>query len=542
MEESSANTNEALRTLGNYALIEKLGEGHLGPVFRGFDQDLGKPVVVRILSEDIRWDSNIEYFFSQVCKTVAGLEHPNIISVFDFAREEQTRYIAMESLGSGNLKTLLEKKPAMSAEAKLSIMIQVVEGINFAHKKTVLHRDLRPSKIHVMQDGSVKIRDFAMVHILIKHLPRRIVHWKTPVYLSPEQIQKKDSDERSDIFSVGTIFYELLTYHHPFHDSKSKKASAKALPDDQIQTFEKFPDVPPGFWRIVKKCVAADPLDRYSSMDDLLAACKDLQKSLAEDTQLMLSELYASQDGLQKAAAQPNASESTVNLFQDIQKLSRGDKKPDCVSLDRMTAALIEQYPIIRSAADAPDAVVPQIDAEVPEIEVEVPVQSAAEPIPDPTPAKGPIEEKERPEPDKENIETLWPEPQHPPMASDVNPDMAPPPAAELNEEAEAPPSRERENSRKVHYFDMDHSHGLLNGSCRGVLIVSDSNIEYSSYSGQHGFQVPFKLLKISKIDRKSVKLSFASDNKHFESFKFQEGESAERFHQTWDNLKAASQ
>lgn len=540
MEEFSTNTNEALRTLGKYALIEKLGEGHLGPVFRGFDQDLGKPVVIRILSEDIKWDANIEYFFSQVCKTVAKLEHPNIISVFDAAREEETRYIVMESLGSGSLKSLLESKPAMSVEARLSIIIQIVEGLNFAHKKTVLHRDLKPSKIHVMQDGSVKIRDFAMVHVLIKHLPRRIVHWKTPIYLSPEQIQKKDSDERADIFSVGTIFYELMTYHHPFHDSNGEKASENTLPDDPALTFEKYPDVPPGFWRIAKKCLAADPLDRYRSMDDLLAACKDLQKSLAEDAQLMLSELYASQDGLKKAAAQPNASPSTVGLFQDIQKLSRGDKKPDCVSLDRMTTALIEQYPIIRAAADAPNAVDLQIDTEVPEIEDEVPVKSAVEPIPESTPTKGPIEES--PGPDFESAEKLWSEPEHPSMASDANPDMDPPPAAELKEDVAVPPSPNRRDSIKVHYFDMDHSHGLLNGSCRGVLMVSNSNIEYSSYSGQHGFQVPFKLLKISRIDRKSVKLSFASDNKHFESFKFQDGESAERFNRTWEDLKAASE
>jgi hypothetical protein len=255
----------------------------------------------------------------------------------------------------------------------------------------------------------------------------------------------------------------------------------------------------------------------------------------------MLSELYASQNGLQKAAAQPNASESTVNLFQDIQKLSRGDKKPDCVSLDRMTAALIKQYPIIRAAADAPDIVVPQTDIEVPAIKAEVSVQSAADSDPEPIPAKEPMEAKESREPDIESIEKVWPESQHTPLASDVNADMVSPPA-DLKGDANLPPSPNREDSGKVHYFNMDHSHGLLNGSCRGVLMMSNSNIEYSSYSGQHGFQVPFKLLKISRIDSKSVKLAFASDNKHFESFKFQDGESAERFHQTWDDLKAASQ
>ncbi len=536
MAESSPNTNEPLRILGKYALIEKLGEGYLGPVFRGFDQDQGKPVVVRILSEDIKWDASIELLFFQVCKAVAGLEHPNIVSIFDVGKEEKSPYIVMESLGSGNLKILLAKKPAMSVEAKLSIMIQVVEGLNHAHKKTILHRNLEPGKIHVMPDGRVKIRDFAMAHILARHLARRIVHWRKPIYLSPEQIEKKDSDERSDIFSAGAIFYEMLTNFHPFHDSDDNKDLDNALPDSTIPAFERFPDVPPGFWRILKKCMAGDPLDRYKSMDELLVECKDLQKSLAEDNQIMLAELFASQDALKKAAAQPNASEGTVGLLREIQKLSRGNKKPDCVSLDRMTTSLIEQYPAILAAADIPDAVDVLPASETSETEVQAQMRSTAES----TPSEEPIEEEEFLDADLQSIENLWSEPQPSSMTSGVKLDEDLPHAAVPEEDVSIRPNPTGHDSSEVHRFDLDHRHGLFGGTCRGVLLMSGSNLEYNPYSGQHGFRVPFRLLKISRIDRKSVELSFASDNKYFESFKFQDRNTAERFHQIWGDLESA--
>lgn len=436
MGESSPHSDEALRFLGKYALIEKLGEGHLGPVFRGIDQDLGKPVVVRILSEDITWDPEIERLFFQAWETVSGLEHANIASIFDTGKTEKSLYIVMESLGRGNLHALLKKKPAMSAEAKLSIMVQVAEGLSHAHKKTILHGDLKPGKIHVMPNGSVKIRDFALAQILTKHLPRRTTHSGVPIYLSPEQIQNKDTDERSEIFSLGTIFYELLTYLHPFHDPNYSEALDKVLHDNTIPTFEQFPDVPPGFWPILKTCLAPDPEDRYQSMDKLLAACKDLRKSLSEDTQLMLAELYASQNALKKAAAQPNASESTLALLQDIQNLSQGDKKPDCVSLDKLMEALIEQYPIIQAAADIPDTANPLPDNADVKNELAEQIKLTEE-----TPeSEDPLEEGNCLKTDPPHIEDLVAELQDPPTALSVKSDEDMVSAAAPKEEVDVQP------------------------------------------------------------------------------------------------------
>ncbi len=370
MEMGESSQTEVAHSFGKYALIEKLGEGYLGSVYRGFDQDLGRAVVVRILCDAIKWDEKLEMNFYRECRSVASLQHPNIAAFFEACKDGQRHLVVMESLGSGNLESLVARKSAIPVEAKLSIMIQVADGLAYAHKNGILHRNLSPGKIHLTADGSVKIRDFGIAHVLMKHLPHPFVRWGDPIYLSPEQIQQRDCNEQSDIFSTGVIFYEFLTSYHPFHDRNSNKVLDNILLETEIPTFDQFPDVPPGIWPILKTCLARDPNDRYRSMDELAGACRELLRDLAEDTRFMLAELHTALAPLKKAAEQPDAPESTIRFLQDIQKLLQGDAEADYASLDRLMTILIEQYPSIQTGADelrAMDAVrlqVAQVEAD----------------------------------------------------------------------------------------------------------------------------------------------------------------------------------
>ncbi len=341
---------ETPRILGKYPLLELLGEGSLGSVYRSFDQERDRAVAVRILAEGIKWDEPLEELFYRECRAITSLQHPNIASVFETGKEEQSFFIAMESLGGSDLKSLIARKPAMPVEAKISIMIQLVEGLSYAHKNGILHRNLSPGKIHLTTDG-IKIRDFAIASILMKHLPRPGVRWGIPIYLSPEQIQNKSSDLQSDIYSAGIIFYELLTYCHPFHDADGNKALDNMLLGAQIATFDQFPDVPPGAWAILRKCLAKNPGDRHADMDELLSACKSLIKDMSEDVQLMLAELQSSFPLLKKAAAQPDASEDILKLLHEIQVVLHDQKEADYASLDRLVTVLLEQHPTIQEAA-----------------------------------------------------------------------------------------------------------------------------------------------------------------------------------------------
>jgi serine/threonine protein kinase len=372
---------------GKYTLLEKLGEGYLGPVYRGFDENLGRAVVVRVLCNGIKWDAKVEELFHSQCQSIAALQHPSIAAVYEDCKEGQSHYVIMESLGGTSLQSLIAQKPPMAVETKLSIMIQVTEGLSYAHKQGILHRDLEPSKIHLAPNGNAKIRDFAVAHALMKYLPHPGIRWGVPIYLSPEQIQQKDCDSRSDIFSAGTVFYELITYHHPFYDRDSNKALDNVLMDVPIPTFDRFPDEPPGIWPILKTCLAKNPNDRYQSVDEVSAACKDLLKDLVEDTRMMLGELYAALPPLRKIALQANAPQSAGKLLKDIQQLLSGEKEADYTSLDRLMNVLIEQYPAIQSVSgslpepeSAPRALsLEEMKAAVPEMPEPPPFGTAVE-------------------------------------------------------------------------------------------------------------------------------------------------------------------
>jgi serine/threonine protein kinase len=379
---TALSKNDSPQVIGKYPLIEKLGEGCLGPVYRSLDPDLSQAVVIRILCDGIKWDDQVEEHLSREGKSITALRHQNIASVFEFGKEGQYRFVATESLGANNLESLITRKQKISVEAKLSIMVQIVEGVSYAHKNGVRHYNLRPGKIHLAPGGSIKIRDFALARILMKHLPHPCVRWGAPIYWSPEQIRHQNSDARSDIFSAGLIFYELLTGVHPFHDRDGNRALDNILQNTHIPTFDQFPDAPPGVWAVLKTCMAKDPKERYQTADELLEACRELLRDLAEDTQLMLGELQAALGALKKVAAQPDASEETIHFVQDVQRVLRGEKEADYAGLDRMVSQLIERYPMVQTAA-----------AELPGLEhVYAPVPPEQETEPAHKPALPPIQ------------------------------------------------------------------------------------------------------------------------------------------------------
>jgi serine/threonine protein kinase/tetratricopeptide (TPR) repeat protein len=427
---------EPARSIGKYALIEEMGEGSLGPVYKGIDQDHGRPVVIRVLCDGIKWDATVEEIFNRECRIAASLQHPNIAQILEIGRAAKSYYIVMEPLGQGTFRSLIEQKSIIPIETKLTLMIQVAEGLSYAHKNGLLHLDIEPGNIHLANNGTIKIRDFAITHILKKYLPHPVVRWGAPIYLCPEQIQQKKCDGRSDIFSTGTVFYELLTYAHPFHHQDSNKALDNILLDSQIHTFEKFPDLPPGIWPIIRKCLARNPDDRYRSMDDLTEECRKLLISLAEDSRLMLAELYASLGPLKKAAAQANASPDTITLLKEAEALLKNGKEADHISLDRIMTKLLEQYPAIQEAAQSlpsMDSLYPSLESELfageiqPEpLPVDVPVQRAVVSLPEkgleiiPESSKPVIEKTRQELPEPKIIASTPPPPENKGINSDA--------------------------------------------------------------------------------------------------------------------------
>ena len=211
------------KTFGKYEGISHLGSGAMGVVWRAQDPVLGRTVAIKTISAALGSDNENKERFLREARAAAQLNHPNIITVFDFGQADNELYMAMELLEGKDLKELITQGQ-LTFEQKLDIMEQVADGLSYAHGRDVIHRDLKPGNIHVQPNGQVKILDFGLARLGSSDLTKTGVVMGTPNYMSPEQVMGERVDARSDVFSAGAVFYELLTNRKPF-DAESVHAT-----------------------------------------------------------------------------------------------------------------------------------------------------------------------------------------------------------------------------------------------------------------------------------------------------------------------------
>ncbi|MEO8499619.1 MAG: protein kinase [Vicinamibacteria bacterium] len=211
------------KTFGKYEAISHLGSGAMGVVWRAQDPVLGRTVAIKTISAALGSDNENKERFLREARAAAQLNHPNIITVFDFGQADNELYMAMELLEGKDLKELITQGQ-LTFDQKLDIMEQVADGLAYAHGRDVIHRDLKPGNIHVQPNGQVKILDFGLARLGSSDLTKTGVVMGTPNYMSPEQVMGERVDARSDVFSSGAVFYELLTNRKPF-DAESIHAT-----------------------------------------------------------------------------------------------------------------------------------------------------------------------------------------------------------------------------------------------------------------------------------------------------------------------------
>jgi len=211
------------KTFGKYEAISHLGSGAMGVVWRAQDPVLGRTVAIKTISASLGSDNENKERFLREARAAAQLNHPNIITVFDFGQADNELYMAMELLEGKDLKELITGGQ-LTFDQKLDIMEQVADGLAYAHGRDVIHRDLKPGNIHVQPNGQVKILDFGLARLGSSDLTKTGVVMGTPNYMSPEQVMGERVDARSDVFSAGAVFYELLTNRKPF-DAESVHAT-----------------------------------------------------------------------------------------------------------------------------------------------------------------------------------------------------------------------------------------------------------------------------------------------------------------------------
>lgn len=259
-----------------YEVVGQIGTGGMSDVYKAKDHTLGRYVAIKVLKEEFSEDTIFVTKFRSEAQAAAGLEHPNIVNIYDVGSENGIHYIVMEYVEGITLKTYIEKKGQLNYKETLSIAIQVSRGIQAAHAKHIIHRDIKPQNIIISTDGKVKVTDFGIARAVSEHTIHSDVMGSVH-YASPEQARNGYVSNRSDIYSLGIVMYEMVTGRVPFDGDSTVAVAIQHLQDEMVPPSTYAPNLPISLEKIIQKCTQKSPDRRYDSMESLLI---DLRKAL----------------------------------------------------------------------------------------------------------------------------------------------------------------------------------------------------------------------------------------------------------------------
>ena len=261
--------------LGHYDIVAELGRGGMGVVYKGHETSLNRYVAIKVLADSLAHDEAVKERFLREARSMAALNDPHIIQIYFIGEDEggQT-YFVMEFVDGESLGSMLKREGKLSVEQSAKVIQQTALGLSTAHDRGVVHRDIKPGNLMINSRGAVKIADFGIAlsnHDLSKKLTTTGEFVGTPGYLSPEVCLGKPVDQRSDIFSLGIVFFEMLTGRMPFTDESPLGLMLEVVKAEIPDVREINHDVDPEIARILDKMIAKDPNERYQNCHDLVA-------------------------------------------------------------------------------------------------------------------------------------------------------------------------------------------------------------------------------------------------------------------------------
>jgi len=255
-----------------YQIIEELGKGGMGRVYKAFDTEIKEKIALKLLKPEIGIDEQMIERFRNELKLARKISQRNVCRMYDLNKEEGAYYITMEYIVGEDLKRLIRKVGQMSMGKTISIAKQVCEGLAEAHSLGIVHRDLKPQNIMVDEAGNAKIMDFGIARsISAKGITGAGVMIGTPEYMSPEQVEGKDVDQRSDIYSLGVILYEMVTGRVPFEGETVLSIALKHKAEVPKSPKDVNPQIPESFNRLILRCLEKKPERRYASVQNITA-------------------------------------------------------------------------------------------------------------------------------------------------------------------------------------------------------------------------------------------------------------------------------
>jgi eukaryotic-like serine/threonine-protein kinase len=266
---------------GRYRIIRKLGAGGMANVYLAEDQELGRRVAIKILDDRHAADDSFIERFRREAKNAAGLSHPNIVSIYDRGEAEGTYYIAMEYLSGRSLKELILSRGPTPIRIAIDYTRQILAAIGYAHRHGIVHRDIKPHNVVVDADGRLKVTDFGIARSGASQMTEVGSIIGTAQYLSPEQARGSPVDQRSDVYSVGIVLYEMLTEKVPFTGDTPLEIAMKHLSEVPVPPSEIRDDVPDDLDLIALRALAKDPEDRYQTAEEMEADLARVARGLS---------------------------------------------------------------------------------------------------------------------------------------------------------------------------------------------------------------------------------------------------------------------
>jgi len=269
-------------TIGKYEVIEQVAVGGFGVIYKGWDPFIKRTVAIKMCATP---DEEVRQRFQQEAEFVGNLVHRNITLVFDYGVEDGVPYIVQEFLSGFDVDELLKAGVVQDENSIVSILLQVAEGLEFAHERGIVHRDIKPSNIRVLEDGTVKIMDFGIAKSILaaSKLTQTGIALGTAGYLAPEQIQGRTIDARTDIFALGVVAYEMVTGARPFESATLSNVLYKILNEEPEYPADIASRCTPALERVIRKCMAKEPGDRFQDAGELLAELRQIAADATPD-------------------------------------------------------------------------------------------------------------------------------------------------------------------------------------------------------------------------------------------------------------------
>jgi len=272
---------ESPKSIGKYQITDLLGQGAMGVVYRALDPLLNRYVAVKVMSHGIAADPELRDRFLREARAAGSLQHPNIITIYDFGDAEGSLYIAMEYIEGSDLSEIMQRRDPLPLTGKLGIIVDALNALDYAHSRGVVHRDVKPANIRVSTDGHAKLMDFGIARLEKSNLTKSGMMMGTPSYMAPEQITSGNITPATDVFAIGAVLYEFLANRPSFEGDTLHAVLYRVVSEQPPPLRDVAPNLPMALQPIVDKALAKDPRHRYQSAGKMAADLEAVRVALS---------------------------------------------------------------------------------------------------------------------------------------------------------------------------------------------------------------------------------------------------------------------